>query len=64
MKVRVDLQKCYKSGECYYNHPELFKMGEEGYPVVLVDELSNAEQQRHAEQAIEVCPAVALSLQP
>ncbi len=64
MKVRVDLQKCYKSGECYYNHPELFKMGEEGYPVVLVDELSNAVQQRHAEQAIEVCPAVALSLEP
>ncbi len=63
MKVRVDLEKCYKSGECYYNHPELFRMGEEGYPVVLVDELTDAEMQQHARDAVEVCPAVALSLQ-
>jgi len=62
MKVKIDYEKCYKSGECYYNHPELFRMGDEGFPVVLVDEI-DAEQRRHAEEAIEVCPAVAISLQ-
>jgi ferredoxin len=62
MKVKIDYEKCYKSGECYYNHPELFKMGEEGFPVVLVDHV-DGELQRHAREAIEVCPAVAISLE-
>ncbi len=70
MKVIIDLDKCYKSGECYYNHPELFalskKEGEEGFPVVIVDQLdpdSSTELLRHAREAIEVCPAVAISLE-
>jgi len=63
MKVKIDLDKCYKSGECYYNHPELFKMGEEGYPVVLVDDIEDEELRRHAEDAMQVCPAVAISWQ-
>lgn len=61
MKVTVDLEKCYRSGECYYNHPELFRMGDGGIPVVLVDEITEATEQ-HAREAIEVCPAVAISL--
>ena len=63
MKVKIDFEKCYKSGECYYNHPELFKMGEDGYPVVLVDEIADEATRKHADQAIEVCPAVAISLE-
>ena len=67
MRVCIDLEKCYKSGECYYNHPEMFKMGEEGYPVVLISEIGTdaqgAELRQHAEEAAEVCPAVAISLQ-
>jgi ferredoxin len=62
MKVKVDFEKCLKSGECYYNHPELFRMGDEGFPIVLVDELDD-NMQRHAAQAKEVCPAVAISLE-
>ena len=62
MKVTIDLEKCYKSGECYYNHPELFKMGDEGYPVVLVGDIQDEALRQHAEEAIEVCPAVAISL--
>ena len=63
MKVKIDYDKCYKSGECYYNHPELFKMGEEGYPVVLLDDIADDAMITHANQAIEVCPAVAISLE-
>lgn len=62
MKVKIDYEKCYKSGECYYNHPELFRMGDEGFPVVLVDEI-DGELQRHAREAMEVCPAVAISVE-
>jgi ferredoxin len=64
MKVVVDLDKCILAGECYYNHPELFKMGENGQPVVLVDEINDAELERHAREAAEVCPAVAISVTP
>ena len=64
MKVVVDLDKCILAGECYYNHPELFKMGENGQPVVLVDEINDAELERHAREAAEVCPAVAIYVTP
>ena len=63
MKVKIDIEKCHKSGECYYNHPELFKMGEEGYSMVLVEDFDDRETLKHAEQAIEVCPAEAISLE-
>ena len=63
MRIRIDRDKCYKSGECYYNHPELFRMAEDGYPLVLVDEITDAATRQHAEQAMEVCPAVAISLE-
>ena len=49
------------SGECYYNHPELFRMDDDGYPLVIVEDLGD-EQVRQAQQAIEVCPAIAISL--
>ena len=61
MKIIVDKEKCIMAGECYYNHPELFKMGEDGAPIVLVEEINTEELERHAREAIEVCPAVAIS---
>ena len=63
MKVKVDKEKCYMSGECYYNHPELFKMDDEGYPIVLVDEITDETMKKHAAEAVEVCPAGAISLE-
>ena len=62
MKVIVDKDKCIMAGECYYNHPELFSMGDDGAPVVLVDELSTDELMRHASEAAEVCPALAITV--
>jgi ferredoxin len=61
-KLRVDHRRCYKSGECYYNHPDLLAAGDDGYPRVLVAAIETARQRHEAEQAIEVCPAQALSL--
>lgn len=62
MKILVDKEKCFMSGECYYNHPELFKMDSEGYPEVIKSPLTR-ELVKHAEEAVEVCPAVALRLE-
>ena len=63
MKIKIDKEKCLMSGECYYNHPELFKMDDDGAPVVLVDDVADAALRKHAEEAAEVCPAVAISLE-
>ena len=38
-------------------------MDDEGYPIVLVDEINDDAMKKHALEAIEVCPAVALSLE-
>ncbi|MXX28583.1 MAG: ferredoxin [Gammaproteobacteria bacterium] len=63
MKVRIDLDKCYRSGECYYNHPELFEMSDAGDPALKVTDLTDAGMRLHAEQAAEVCPAGAISIE-
>ena len=63
MKVKIDKEKCFMSGECYYNHPELFKMDDDGQPIVLVDDVADAELRLHAKEAAEVCPAAAISLE-
>lgn len=63
MKLKIDLDACYCSGECYYNHPKLFEMGEDGFPQILVAELTTDQEKLEAEQAIEVCPSAAISLE-
>lgn len=63
MRVIVDLKKCTKSGECYYNHPALFKVDGEGFPVVQVDPLDDEDMRVEAQQAAEVCPVEAISVE-
>ncbi len=60
MKVRIDFDKCHRSGECYYNHPELFEMSDAGDPLLKTADLTDAGTRLHAEQAAEVCPAGAI----
>lgn len=63
MRVRIDLEKCYMSGECYYNHPELFEMGEGSDPLVKVTDIDTADLEMHARLAADVCPAGAILLE-
>lgn len=63
MRVTVDLKKCTKSGECYYNHPALFKVDGEGFPVVQVDPLDDEDMRVEARQAAEVCPVEAIAVE-
>ncbi len=62
MRVTVDLKKCTKSGECYYNHPALFRVDAEGFPVVRVDPLDDEDLRVEARQAAEVCPVEAITV--
>ena len=63
MRVKVDLKKCTKSGECYYNHPTLFKVDSEGFPVVQFDPLEGEDLEIEAQQASEVCPVEAITVE-
>ncbi len=62
LKLRIDARRCFKSGECYYNHPGLLAVGEDGFPRALAPEIATDRQKHEAKQAIEVCPSQAISL--
>jgi ferredoxin len=38
MRLVIDYKKCRRAGQCSYLHPELFRVDEEGAPVVRVEE--------------------------
>ncbi len=63
MKLKVDYKKCEKAGECYYNHTALFDRIDNGFPKLLVEELTTEAQRREAEEAVEVCPTGAISIE-
>jgi ferredoxin len=62
MRLRVDRDKCIKAGECYYNHPTLFKVDKEGFPTVLQEQVEGALADE-AQAAVDVCPAQAIILE-
>ena len=64
MKIVIDRDRCISAGECCYNHPDLFEFGDEGLPVVRVDEVTGDRQRLEVAQAIEVCPTGAISIEP
>ena len=61
-RLTVDTKKCLKSGQCTYLHPDLFKQGPDGRPIVLVAEPAGARLQE-AEDAVEICPGMAIHLE-
>jgi len=61
--LKIDFKKCIKAGECYYNHPDLFKASESAYPTLLVGNPSTEREIREAKEAVEVCPSGAISFE-
>ena len=64
MRIVVDADTCIASGECCYNHPDLFRFGDDDVPEVLIDEITTPGHRLQADQAIEVCPSGAIGLKP
>ena len=62
MRIELDAETCISSGECCYNHPALFRFGDDDVPVVLVGELTTDQQRVAAAQAAEVCPSGAITV--
>ena len=59
--LKIDFKKCIKAGECYYNHPDLFKAADTAYPMLLVVHPTTEREIREAKEAVEVCPSQAIS---
>ncbi len=62
MRLVINYKKCRRAAQCSYLHPELFKVGETGAPVVLVEQ-PGGELRDAAEEAIELCPNGAISFE-
>jgi len=61
-RLRIDLDRCIKAGECYYNHPNLFKVGKDGFPTVLIEDVTDEALKTSAEAAVDACPSQAIRL--
>ena len=60
-KLVIDHDKCLSSGQCAYLQPELFELEDDGSPKVLNDN-PDGELIAKARDAIEMCPAQAISM--
>ena len=61
MKVHVDAQVCAGFGVCLGLCPDVFELHDDGYAIVLVDEVP-PELEYAVRQAVSQCPARAISL--
>jgi ferredoxin len=61
MKVRVDTEVCAGFGICVGICPEVFALHDDGYAVVLVDEVP-AEFEDLTRRAADQCPSRAISV--
>ena len=62
MKLSVDRKTCLRSGQCTYLHPKLFKEGEDGYPIVLLEDVPD-DLKQEAEDAADICPSGAILIE-
>ncbi len=61
MRLVIDQNKCRRSGQCAYLHPELFTIATDGFPVVKVEHPSE-DAREAAEEAVDLCPGGAIVL--
>ena len=60
MKVNVDMNLCQSHGECVTVAPDVFRLGDDD---VLVWQEDVSEDRREAiEEAVNVCPMMAISI--
>ena len=62
LKVIVDWYVCQDHGQCVISAPEVFTLGEDGRMHVLIEEPDEALRSK-AEDAADVCPVQAITLQ-
>ena len=61
MKVQADRDVCIQAGNCVMVADALFDQDDDGIVVVLVDEVTDDEEDR-AREAVTLCPSQALRI--
>ncbi|MEU0744476.1 ferredoxin [Streptomyces sp. NPDC006134] len=62
MKIAADTDRCVGAGQCVRTAPELFDQGEDDGLVVVLDAEPGEALLPAAGEAVDLCPARALSL--
>lgn len=63
MKINADREVCVGAGMCALTAPELFDQDESDGRVTLLRDEPDPEQAEPAREAVDLCPAGALSLE-
>jgi ferredoxin len=61
MKVKADREVCIQAGNCVMVADSLFDQDDDGFVMVLVDEVPGDEEDR-AREAVKMCPSQALKI--
>jgi len=61
MKVKADREVCIQAGNCVMVADSLFDQDDDGFVMVLVDEVPGDEEDR-AREAVKMCPSQALQI--
>ncbi len=62
-KVVVDRAICLKAGQCYYLQPTIFKADSTGWPDILIEHPESDDDLEAAEDAAEICPSGAITIE-
>ena len=62
MRVQADRSKCMGAGMCTLNAPEVFDQDEDEGLVVVLDAEPPTERRNAVRDAVNLCPASAISL--
>ena len=60
-RIELDYDHCYQSGECVLFAPDVYRFGDEGYPVLVEGGVANASTGLLV-GTVENCPAGAITL--
>ena len=61
MKIKVDLKKCQLHGQCIISAPEVFRFDADGNLAWEVEPV--AAERQNVEEAAEVCPVQAITIE-
>jgi ferredoxin len=63
MRVVTDTARCVGSGQCVLTDPAIFDQSDEDGTVVLLVDHVDGEQVTTAEEAVDMCPSQAITLE-